>query len=148
MECASSKLTEEQLDELREAFAVYDTDGDGKIRTRELGTVMRQLGRNPTEKEILEISKMLGPSLTFNEFTLLMADRLEIFDTKKAVREAFRVFDVNGNGLISAVELRHVLTTIGEKLTRKEANEMMRVAGTNCDGLINCDDFINLMIPK
>lgn len=41
--------------ELKEAFCLFDKDGDGKITTKELGTVMRSLGQNPTEAEIRDI---------------------------------------------------------------------------------------------
>ena len=48
----SQLMTEEQIAELREAFSLFDKDGDGTITTRELGTVMRSLGQNPTETEL------------------------------------------------------------------------------------------------
>ena len=41
--------------EFREAFSLFDKDGDGTITTKELGTVMRSLGQNPTEEELQEM---------------------------------------------------------------------------------------------
>lgn len=123
----SSKFTEEQLDELKEAFAVYDMNRDGSITTRELGTVMRQLGQNPTEAEILEMIKEVDKNnsgtITFEEFTMLMSGKMKNVDTEDDIRDAFRVFDVNGNGFISAQELLHVATNLGEKLSEEEATK-------------------------
>ena len=49
----ADQLTEEQIAEFKEAFSLFDKDGDGTttITTKELGTVMRSLGQNPTEVE-------------------------------------------------------------------------------------------------
>lgn len=148
----SEKLTEEQLDELKEAFAIYDITKDGTITTRELGTVLRQLGHNPTEAELIEmikdVDKNNSGSIQFNEFAALMSGKMKNVLTEDDIMEAFRVFDCDGNGFISAVELRHVATNLGEPLTEEEANEMVRVADSDQDGLINYKDFINLMNPK
>ena len=48
----ADQLTEEQIAEFKEAFSLFDKDGDGVITTKELGTVMRSLGQNPTEVEL------------------------------------------------------------------------------------------------
>ena len=49
----------------------------------------------------------------------------------------FQVFDKNGDGYISASELRHVMTTLGEKLTDDEVDEMIREADIDGDGKVN-----------
>ena len=48
-----------------------------------------------------------------------------------------RVFDKDGNGFISAAELRHVMTNLGEKLTDEEVDEMIREADIDGDGQVN-----------
>ena len=48
-------LTDEQIGEFKEAFSLFDRDGDGTITTNELGTVMRSLGQNPTEIELQDM---------------------------------------------------------------------------------------------
>lgn len=53
------------------------------------------------------------------------------------VTSAFRVFDRNGDGFISASELRHVMTNLGEKLTDEEVEDMIREADLDGDGLVN-----------
>lgn len=58
---ATMRISAEQTAELQQAFNEFDKDGSGFISTRELGWAMRALGRNPTEKEILElINKVWG----------------------------------------------------------------------------------------
>ena len=61
------------------------------------------------------------------------------------MREAFRAFDKNGNGFISAAELRHVMTNLGERITDEEVDEMMREADIDGDGQINFEEFVAMM---
>ncbi|KAL1818845.1 hypothetical protein ACET3Z_013714 [Daucus carota] len=51
----ADQLTDDQISEFKEAFSLFDKDGDGCITTKELGTVMRSLGQNPTEAELQDM---------------------------------------------------------------------------------------------
>merc|ERR1712001_332302 len=128
----ADQLTEEQIAEFKEAFSLFDKDGDGTITTKELGTVMRSLGQNPTEAElqdmINEVDADGNGTIDFPEFLTMMARKMKDTDSEEEIREAFRVFDKDGNGFISAAELRHVMTNLGEKLTDEEVDEMIREA--------------------
>lgn len=64
---------------------------------------------------------------------------IENVTTDEDMRDAFKVFDKDGNGFISAAELRYAMTNLGEKLTDEEVNEMIREADTDGDGQINYD---------
>ena len=68
-----------------------------------------------------------------------MVNQLKDSDSEQRIAEAFKVFDKEGHGYVSAVELRHVLTNMGEKLTEAEADEMIKAVDLDGDGLINCD---------
>ena len=60
-------LTEEQKQEFKDVFSLFDKDGDGTITTKELGTVMRSLGQNPTEAE-LQVSNFQRTNMWLNYF--------------------------------------------------------------------------------
>nr|GMD85621.1 calmodulin-7-like isoform X2 [Ipomoea batatas]GME09413.1 calmodulin-7-like isoform X2 [Ipomoea batatas] len=107
----ADQLTDDQISEFKEAFSLFDKDGDGCITTKELGTVMRSLGQNPTEAElqdmINEVDADGNGTIDFPEFLNLMARKMKDTDSEEELKEAFRVFDKDQNGFISAAELRH-----------------------------------------
>jgi calmodulin len=146
----AEKLTEQQIAEFKEAFNLFDKDGDGAISVKELGTVMRALGNNPTESELQDIINELDQNqdntIDFPEFMNIMAKRGKEGDTEEELIEAFKVFDKDGNGFISAAELRHVMTNLGEKLTDDEVDEMIKEADTDGDGQINYHEFVKMMM--
>uniref|UniRef100_A0A8C5VAS2 EF-hand domain-containing protein n=1 Tax=Microcebus murinus TaxID=30608 RepID=A0A8C5VAS2_MICMU len=137
----ADQLTEEQIAEFKEAFSLFDKDGDGTITTKELGTVMRSLGQNPTEAElqdmINEVDADGNGTIDFPEFLTMMARKMKDTDSEEEIREAFRVFDKDGNGYISAAELRHVMTNLGEK-----------EADIDGDGQVNYEEFVQMMTAK
>jgi len=82
----ADQLTEEQIAEFKEAFSLFDKDGDGTITTKELGTVMRSLGQNPTEAElqdmINEVDEMIREAdidgdgqVNYEEFVTMMTSK-------------------------------------------------------------------------
>ena len=78
-------------------------------------------------------------TIDFPEFLTMMSKKMKDVDSEEEIREAFRVFDKDGNGFISAAELRHVMTNLGEKLTDEEVDEMIREADIDGDGQVNYD---------
>ena len=80
---------------------------------------MRSLGQNPTEAElqdmINEVDADGNGQIDFPEFLTMMARKMKDTDSEEEIREAFKVFDKDGNGFISAAELRHVMTNLGEQ---------------------------------
>lgn len=148
----SEKLTEDQISEFKEAFALFDKDGDGTISNNELGTVMRTLGQNPTEAELQdmlnEVDSDGNGSIDFPEFLNMMSRKMKDTDSEEELKEAFKVFDKDGNGYISASELRHVMSNLGEKLTEEEVDEMIREADLDGDGHIDYEEFVKMMMSS
>jgi Ca2+-binding EF-hand superfamily protein len=124
--------------------------GDGTIATKELGTVMRSLGQNPTDAElqdmINEVDADGNGTVDFPEFLSLMSRKMKDTDTEEELIEAFKVFDRDGNGFISAAEIRHVMTNLGEKLTDEEVDEMVCGVDVDGDGKVNYEEFVMMMM--
>ncbi|OAQ60462.1 EF-hand domain-containing protein [Pochonia chlamydosporia 170] len=142
----------EQVSEIKKAFSFFDKDGDGKITTEELGTVMRSLGLNPSESElkdmINEVDADNSGTVEFPDFLAMMGRKTSDKDFEEETCEAFKVLDRDNDGFISAAELRRAMSSIGEKLTDDEVDEIIRVADQDGDSRISYGEFVQLLKQK
>ncbi|CAF1371312.1 unnamed protein product [Adineta steineri] len=146
----TDNISPEELEELREAFRVFDQDGDGSITLAELRIVLDQMGLDPSEEElqdmIREVDEDQSGSISFVEFVGMVKKTV---DTNKNSREelfrAFQVFDLDQNGFITIEELRTVLQATGDRPTDEDALEMIAEADIDGDGRINYDEFVSIM---
>ena len=145
-------LTEEQVNEFREAFNLYDKDGDGTITILELGSIIRSLGQTPTDTElqdlINEIDLDKSGTIDFSEFLMMMSKKVTYVNSETELIEAFKIFDKDGNGFITSQELRHVMTHLGEKITEDEADVMIKEADLDGDSRINYEEFVKMMMES
>merc|ERR1711883_50012 len=109
------QLTEEQLDEIREAFSLFDSDASGMIDIRELKAAMRALG---FEVKNEELKKMV-----------------------EDIEKVFKLFDDDNTNKISFRNLARVAEELGENIDDEELQDMINQADRDGDGEINLDEF-------
>jgi len=143
------QLNAEQMAEMKEAFNLFDKDGDGKITTKELSVVMRSLGQKPTEAELKDMIREVdidnSGTIEFGEFITMMSKKLASSDAETELKEAFKTFDRDGDGLITKQELLTIMTKLGESLTNEDVEDMIREADLDGDGKINFFEFKKMM---
>jgi len=137
------------IDEFREAFEMFDKDGDGTISPKELEDVMNSIGLQPTAEEIAEmiadVDEDQSGSIDFDEFLVMMKTRMDENDPELELKEAFKVFDLDGDGLIHWKELKVTMDKLGSKLTDVEVHAMIREADADGDGAISYEEFKAMM---
>jgi len=149
-------FSEDQIEDFKEVFQLFDTKGDGLIQVSQVGEVLRALGTNPTEGEVKKLitstcTKEKGPDarVTFETFLPMLQDvsSKPIRDTVDDFVEGLKHFDKEGNGLISAVELRHLLTGLGEKMSEEEV-ELLIHGKEDSQGNINYEEFVKMVLAQ
>nr|KAF6374663.1 myosin light chain 6 [Pipistrellus kuhlii] len=127
-------FTEDQTAEFKEAFQLFDRTGDGKILYN--AEVLKVLG-NPKSDE------MNVKVLDFEHFLPMLQTVAKNKDqgTYEDYVEGLRVFDKEGNGTVMGAEIRHVLVTLGEKMTEEEV-EMLVAGHEDSNGCINYEAFV------
>lgn len=91
-------------------------------------------------------------STTFSFADLLAAiSKLPQVDAKTlraALMDAFRVFDQQGSGEIGTAELKHIMTSLGEKLSEEEAKEMTKLADPSGSGVVRYEVFVDKLVSS
>jgi len=137
--------------ELEDAWYMY-TRGEEQIPSRDIGHVLRILGQNPTEDEIVDMVMKANCEwegvMGFTEFLEVGIEILKSScNQMDDVKAAFRVFDHNNDGSISKEELREAMVNFGTRCTDEEFDLMFVEADQNNDGKIDFDEFVAMMLP-
>jgi arsenite methyltransferase len=140
----SSQLTEAQLDELKEVFDLFDTDGNGSLSREEVANAMNYLGMNPTVEELeaifIRIDADLSDTIEFSEFVEWVSNQINL-NAEQELLEIFKLIDLDGNGSISEDELRYLLDALKLNLSDQEVTALMQQADLDGNGVIDYNEF-------
>lgn len=142
------------MEEIRIVFNKFDKNGDGKISADELTHILRALGSKPTQEEVTRIMQEIDKDgdgyIDLNEFAAFHGGAMSTASagTDKELKEAFDLFDVDKNGVISAQELHSVLKKLGEKCSMKDCVKMIGQVDVDGDGSVNFDEFKKMMTRR
>lgn len=144
------ELSSEQQEEIKEAFELFDSDGAGSVERRDLKVLLRALGFDPRREQITRLLAIVGVGprahrIHFKEFLALMAHLINEKEIREEMVKAFNLFDVDGSGGITMDNLRHVANQLGETMTDKELEEMIKEADLNNDGVVDAAEFLRIM---
>ncbi|CAF0777770.1 unnamed protein product [Brachionus calyciflorus] len=149
---SKTNLSEEQIEVYREAFLMYDKNGDSKITLDEFGDVIKSLGLNPSKDQLATLMKEIdldgSGTVDFNEFAIWMSIKMspdKYNDKSSDLENTFKIFDENGDHFITAEELKNVMKKLGQTLSDEEINLMITEADTDGDKQVNYKEFVQLM---
>ena len=148
-------LSQDEVDEIRQAFDLFDTNGTGKIDPKELKAAMQSLGfdtKNPTifqliaELDTPEAAKKGG--IEFDGFVEAINNKLGDKETKDGIRRIFELFiDDPNSETITLASLRRIARELGEQMSNDELKDMLERASSNGTEL-SFDEFYDIMTKK
>jgi len=123
MSSTNHELNSEQIEELKEAFSLFDVNGSGYIAQNELGVTMRSLGCNPTQEELEKIFQQVDDEekrISFPKFVEIMTVFFEKNGDQDEIDEelmkCFQEFKPNSEGLVSLNSIRKHFQELGKSL--------------------------------
>ncbi|GAU44508.1 hypothetical protein TSUD_122780 [Trifolium subterraneum] len=132
-------------EEIRKIFNKFDKNGDGKISRTELKEMMVALGSKTTSEEI---NRMMGELDRNGDGYIDLKEFGELHSgggDDKELREAFELYDLDKNGVISAKELHAVMRRLGEKCSLSDCRKMIGNVDADNDGNVNFEEFKKMM---
>lgn len=142
----------ERTENFREIFISCDSNHDGSLTLFELNRALTKLGYRLTNSDVAiifsEIDSDESGTISFREFLTLLDKKKESKQAEDELLGAFKVFDQDGNGYVSADELRDTLIKHGENISCDEAEDIVKTADLNGDGRINYEEFVLMLLGE
>lgn len=130
---------------------MFDRNGDGRITKKELNDSLENMGIFIPDKELTQMIEKIDVNgdncVDIDEFGSLYQSIMDERDEDEDMREAFNVFDQNGDGFITVEELKSVLASLGLKQgrTAEDCKNMIMKVDVDGDGRVNFHEFKQMM---
>ena len=142
-------------DQIKEAFELFDANGDGRINAREIRSAMQSIGydeKNPTVYEVMtELDNPRNKNsggATFNDFCQTVNYRVPEKETTEDLRKVFNLFLDDPNSDTTSLEsIKRVADELGENIEEIELNAMLNKASKS-GARLTFDDFVAIMTGK
>merc|ERR1712226_562965 len=132
-----------------EVFTFFDQNNDGQIELEELILVFERLGVKVTVEELKaridEIDGNQDGKVSFTEFVSLMESTVMDLQDNARLKEAFAIFDSDGNGEIDIEELSNIMHKLGQPMENDQLKEMIHAADFDRNKTISFDEFKKFM---
>merc|ERR1712079_719060 len=145
-------LEEEQVKSLKRTFDQFDKEKQGAISVGTVETILKMMGMHVSSKDlediIQEIDEDGSGELEFPEFIQLAAKFLieeDEEEVKWELKEAFRLYDKQGNGYITTNTLKEILREIDSNLTEYNLDQIVDEVDEDGSGTIDFDEFMAMM---
>lgn len=145
-----SRQNADENRELMEIFRHFDADGDGKISAVELKTVLVSLGEEDLSEE--ELTAMIHEAdsngdgyIDLPDFIRLNTGKVAGFDADSELRDAFKLFDVEKKGVITAQGLHEIMTRLGEESSLDDCHLMIKRVDSDGNGVVDFCEFKQMM---
>lgn len=150
---ARVELLNEQKQEIREAFTLFDMNNDGFLDYHELKVALRALGFDMSKKEVLAVIEDYDSGngrkvISYDDFYRYVAAKIIERDPIEEIKRAFTLFDDDNTGKITLKNLRRVAKELGESLSDDELNAMIEEFDLDEDGEISLEEFINICLEN
>lgn len=145
----TQELIEKNRSFIEDVFRYNDRDYDGMLEIAELGGVMRSVGLAPSQAELLDFEREIGEQqFSMDTFFDLIRRFVDAHKDDKPLRdrlrESFDSIDRDKTGIIPAKELRHVLVSIGERLSFAEADSLFKKNNIDQDQDLDFETFASI----
>jgi len=142
----------DQKNAMKKVFATFDQGGTGFVDTDRFSDILQQFGSNFDDDELQskidEIDKDKAGKVNFDSFLLIVMPFLEDEDDEamnEELKEAFRLYDKEGEGYITTQVLKEIMKELDPMLTKDDLEEIIEEVDEDGSGTVDFDEFMEMM---